>query len=295
MYNKKIQSFSFSSGEAGDSVKKIFPILFSFFLLNACSLQGKAILEEPEREFGWKEKESIPADFVPQTLHLTALGDSLTEGVGSGQGGYVYYFAQELLQLKGVSDVKTENFGVKGLKSAGLLEQLQKGGNDIEEALRRADLIVITIGGNDLMQVVKENFLHLTITPFLKTKIQYEENLRTILQKIRGTNSRATVLVFGLYNPFSYLLEEIPEMDQILARWNETIRGVAEDFAGTYFVEVADLFQRDISSLLYKDQFHPNDEGYRLIARRAFSFLEKDVEPTRDNGWFVKGEGTSEN
>ena len=52
---------------------------------------------------------------------------------------------------------------VKGSRTDQLLERLKE--KEVQEGLKDADYILFTIGGNDLMKVVRQNFAHLTLTP----------------------------------------------------------------------------------------------------------------------------------
>ncbi|CAM5239937.1 Lysophospholipase OS=Lysinibacillus sphaericus OX=1421 GN=LS41612_11240 PE=4 SV=1 [Lysinibacillus sphaericus] len=85
-------------------------------------------------------------------LHYLALGDSLTDGVGDeySQDGYVGRFADSMLAWTSISEVKVENRGKRGRRSDELLKLLKKGHYD--EELQQAQLISLTMGGNDVMK-----------------------------------------------------------------------------------------------------------------------------------------------
>ncbi|MFP1649671.1 GDSL-type esterase/lipase family protein, partial [Enterococcus mundtii] len=87
-------------------------------------------------------------------LHYLALGDSLTDGVGDeySQDGYVGRLADSLLAWPSISDVEVDNRGKRGRRSDQLLKLVKKGHYD--EELQEAQLISLTMGGNDVMKVV---------------------------------------------------------------------------------------------------------------------------------------------
>ena len=59
--------------------------------------------------------------------------------------------------------------------------------------------------------------------------------------------------------------------------WNNGSKAVLERYDRTIFVNVKDLFDgRD--DVLYSDQFHPNEVGYELIARRVYEQLQQHEE-----------------
>ena len=97
-------------------------------------------------------------------LRIVSIGDSLTEGIGdqTESGGYVGILNQtfEDNQL----NIRIENYGKKGNRTDQLLKRLDQ--DDIASAIKKADIVLITIGANDIMKVVKNNILNLTTEPF---------------------------------------------------------------------------------------------------------------------------------
>lgn len=232
------------------------------------------------------EKIDIPGDFIPKPLKIAALGDSLTEGVGASneEGGYIHYLQNDLESLKGVKEVTFYNYGIRGHRSSQLLERIQE--EEVKDHVSKADLIILTIGGNDVMKVVKDNFFDLNLDLFQEGKVSFEDNLNKIMKAVRHINPDAVILLIGLYNPFSQLFANIDEFNQILTDWNEAGQNVVAQYNNSYFVEIEDIFADAGIELLYEDLFHPNDKGYQLIADRVFEAITKDVEPTSEE-WFV--------
>lgn len=259
-------------------MKKIITLLLAFvFLLSACrvdSFQGKL---NHSKHVALLLKEDVPTDFIPQDLTIVSVGDSLTEGVGDSKnrGGYLPYLQSELEKQKGVNHAEFHNFGVKGNRTDQLLKRLQT--TKVQATLQGSDIVIITIGGNDVMKVVRENFSHLKVEYFKKAKRQYENNLHEILQLIRSNNKDAMIVLVGLYNPFYTWFSDLKELDEIIDEWNETSELIIETYEDAYFVKIADLFEFHGESLLYTDYFHPNDRGYELIAGRLFDKLDDEV------------------
>ncbi|PAV33838.1 hypothetical protein CJD29_20640, partial [Bacillus licheniformis] len=115
---------------------------------------------------------------------IAAVGDSLTEGVGDQEKkGYVGMVADELESRSDVKSVTVKNYAVKGSRTDQLLERLKD--KEVQEGLKDADYILFTIGGNDLMKVVRQNFAHLTLTPFRAEQKLFEKRFSNILAEIR--------------------------------------------------------------------------------------------------------------
>jgi len=90
------------------------------------------------------------------------------------------------------------------------------------------------------------------------------------VKKVRAANPRARIFIVGLYNPFV----NAPFgnlLSVLVSKWNSM---EFDRFAGDTnitIVETSDLFSH--RQRLSLDNFHPNDEGYELIARRIAESL----------------------
>lgn len=82
---------------------------------------------------------------------LVILGDSISSGYGLEEDEYNY---GEILGE--YLDYDTQNFAVSGLTTAGLIEKLTD--ENVKKAVSDADLIVISIGGNDFIGTARETF-----------------------------------------------------------------------------------------------------------------------------------------
>lgn len=209
--------------------------------------------------------------FFQREFSIVAIGDSLTKGVGdtTKQGGYVGILDRSINQEKQI--VTFSNFGKTGNRTDQLLKRLEE--PEIIEAIEEAEIILITIGANDIMQVAKENFTHLTYDLFMEEKYLFAERLQEIFANIHEKNPKAHLYLMGVYNPFREYFGEIEELDQIVNEWNHTSQKVTESFSFATFIPIKDLFEASTEHLLSEDQFHPNEIGYRLIAERVLEFL----------------------
>ncbi|ETI69425.1 SGNH/GDSL hydrolase family protein [Neobacillus vireti] len=217
-------------------------------------------------------------DFFEKDQKMVAIGDSLTEGVGdeTKSGGYVgilnHTFEDHNLAIK------IENFGKKGNRSDQLLKRLEN--KEIATAISKADIVLITIGANDIMKVLRSNFTNLTLEPFQIERVEYIERLTAILNRLQELNPDAQIYLIGFYNPFESQFANIKELDMIIDNWNEAGKLLTEEYENVSFVPTEDLFTNSTMNLLAGDQFHPNTKGYKLIAQRVLEYL-KVTEETR--------------
>jgi lysophospholipase L1-like esterase len=235
------------------------------------------------KETGLEMKADLPSSFFPKELHIVAAGDSLTQGVGdsTNSGGYIPYLAEQLEKEKGIRNANFENFGVRGNRADQLL--LRLGSKEIRNSIKDADLIILTIGGNDLMKVVKENFSSLQLNHFTAEQLVFKERLQAIFTKIREQNQQAPIVLIGLYNPFYNWFADVKEMNQIVDEWNFQSQSLVAKDGNAYFVDIHDIFLNNEENLLYTDYFHPNDRGYQLIADRVYQILRQEVVISLEN------------
>lgn len=257
--------------KVGERMKKPFTflvLLFSLLMLVSCS---NPTLYNKEKDVIVTEKKDIPVSFLPQELSIVSVGDSLTQGVGdsTGKGGYVPYLQGLLEETKGVNKADFVNYGVRGNRSDQLLKRIKT--EEVSKSIQKADGVIITIGGNDIMKVVRNNFTNLQVDSFNEQLDEYEKNLFDVMSIIRENNPNAVIILVGVYNPFIKMFSDIKEMNQIVADWNGTSEKVLAKFDHTYFVSIENIFENPTSELLYEDYFHPNDQGYQLIAEAIYN------------------------
>ncbi len=211
--------------------------------------------------------------FTKEEMHVTAIGDSLTQGVGDDvvEGGYVGILEGKINQNKQL--VSFDNYGKRGNRSDQLLKRLDK--PEIEQSIKRADIILITIGANDIMQVLKQNFTSLEMSDFEQPQETYKRQLQEIFQTMKDLNDDAAIYLIGFYNPFGRYFQDIEELNTIVKNWNQTGETVTSQFKQTNFIPIADLFNTTDGDddLLADDHFHPNHRGYQLFARRVLDYI----------------------
>src|SRR5699024_9668157 len=132
----------------------------------------------------------------------------------------------------------------------------------------QADIVIVTIGANDIMKVFKENILNVTLDKFKAEEPAYRERLQTIIDEISEKNSRAQIFLVGFYNPFKGYFTDIDELEHIVNDWNDIGESVVSENNQTNFVPIKDIFDEPEETILSGDNFHPNHHGYELIAER---------------------------
>jgi len=218
---------------------------------------------------------TIPGYFIPKNIHVIGLGDSLTQGVGDElkKEGYFGRVTDKMDEWKGVKEVDATNLSKRGRRSDQLIDKLVD--PEVQSSVKTADLIFLTIGGNDIMKVVKSNLFNLQTEPFYDELGKFENRLDELFSIIRDLNGDAIIIVAGLYNPFTIVTDETNEFEDIIADWNEAIEVRAMMDGGSCFVPVVDLFDSNTDMVYHTDFFHPNAKGYDAMAERFLGELKE--------------------
>jgi lysophospholipase L1-like esterase len=209
-------------------------------------------------------------------INIVALGDSLTKGTGDRTGvGYVGYLKDKLAEVSGKPVFVLNNLGVNGYKTEQLLADLNNK-SSVAETLKQADIIVFTIGGNDLFKYVREELdvLSAEVDPeeLYKSIPEPAARLQQILKRLGEINPTATIVYMGLFNPFLDL-DETRATSLAIAKWNEAAHEFMNTYPNMILVPTYDLFEKNLVKYMYTDHFHPNQEGYQRMADRAVQAL----------------------
>jgi lysophospholipase L1-like esterase len=194
---------------------------------------------------------------------LLAIGDSLTRGTGAAPGsGYVDGAAQELRAKN--PGFRIENLAIEGLETTGLRELLSH--PEPRRLAAAADAIFVSIGGNDLSHGVGRARSESPLEAIGSARRTFETNLDTILGDLRVANPTGRIVLLLLYNPFGDA-ELGAAGSPTIVDWNASAEKIALSH-GVRTVPTFDLFEGR-PERLSRDHFHPNEEGYRLIAQRV--------------------------
>ncbi|PTM59452.1 GDSL-type esterase/lipase family protein [Desmospora activa] len=217
------------------------------------------------------------------SLHYLVLGDSVARGVGSNQSAPHGYSS---LVVKGLGDaeripLQLNNQGVSGQTSQRLLSSLQR--SDLQQQIADADLISLTIGGNDVLKkALQKNNPVSVLSDFPAIQEEYYRNLNNILKEIRGLNPDAPILLTSLYNPISPDESYYGLSVKLLQQWNRGMKKIAYQYGLTHVVDVDDRLRTAHNSWL-SDEIHPNEKGYRLIADGILEEIRNQPRSSADN------------
>jgi len=205
---------------------------------------------------------SSPSSAAPPPLTVAPiiLGDSLARGTGDQTGLGIGGRLVDDLRQRHIAANNIVNLAVNGARTGDLVKQLE--GHNVRVLLGQSNVIIISIGGNDLWG---DNWRNAPPRDPERVIDDVLAQIGTIVASVRAASPRARIFLIGLYNPFA----GTPMGAMLTPLVNEWNAKLIEKFArdpNVVVVQTADLFRwRDRLSV---DRFHPGDEGYALIARR---------------------------
>ena len=185
---------------------------------------------------------TVKAHWKTANSSVSCPGDSLTYGVGDQkkQGGYVSQIKTKL-EAKNNVKVKTANFGVSGNRSDQIEKRL-KTQTKFQTKLKNADVIVMTVGGNDLFQKLQqEMFVSSTQTvnqDMAKALTTYQTKLTSLMHEIRHYNSKSPIFLYSIYNPVYVYFANVSLISKSVAQLNQVDQSVIKADGNTYFVDI---------------------------------------------------------
>lgn len=256
--------------------------------------------------------------------NIVILGDSLAVGYEYGftaeskaYGVGEHLFEQAMFQGLRAS---YSNYGIIGLTSTGLsrwleaavqnkaitVEQMQTGLKDwraaellentssMKQSLMDADLIMLTIGGNDFLKILSQLNLEKKWADWTQTERdelqaniltaaeQYETQLKHILSIIYELNPNAKVVTQNQFLPLpkfqdNYVGIELELANTLVAaqselnkRFDEILQSFTEQNMNIKAVDAAAVIDnnaRNLTAIILKDP-HPNALGYKRLAQQ---------------------------
>ncbi len=259
----------------------VWPVLFTISLVLIVVFIGGLVAslvitstEARINETPRQEKQQTGKPVVTQEddyFELLLIGDSMATGIGDEFGRNLGERYVELVKKEtDVIEWKVVNLSVPGSQTDDWVRLLQD--DFYVDALRTADLIFLSIGGNNLKEIYQATSIA-GLVEYEEALNQYLSDLQTIMNSINELNPDTQVVFIGLYNPYGASIGE--QKIQLLFEWNHKTQLRTDDKPNQVYVPLYDLFKYHQDTYLFLDDFHPNEDGYDAIANRIYEVVGK--------------------
>ena len=209
---------------------------------------------------------------------FVVLGDSIAAGEGASEKAKSY--AELIAAARGFD---LANFAVGGNDSDDLLKILAEN-EEALQAIEQADIIDLSIGGNDLLHTnvitLVLRMIFLGDTSAAQEHIaDFAVNFAVIVETIRELNPDALFIVQTLYN----CMEGVPLVgdayEAAILMLNQVYRDYLAANPGAY--ELADVYAAFMGreGLVFRDRIHPSDAGHEMIAKVVTAIIDGAAPP----------------
>jgi lysophospholipase L1-like esterase len=233
---------------------------------NVIKNKGEKVANNVEKNNNKEDKKEL------KNTIILGLGDSLTKGIGDEKGEG--YFQKTINKLKiDNPKIKGINFAVSGAKTNDLITTINQ--NGVVSAIKEANIIVITIGGNDLFPGWDRLSPDMVKNSTFNSK-DFNNRMDTIFTSIHKINPNTKVYWLTLYNPFEEF-EVLGNTNEYVQLWNFEAEKLSNKYKYVNVIPIFDLFKGKTVSMLYSDNFHPNSIGYEVISERVVQNLSVEI------------------
>ena len=227
---------------------------------------------------------------------LVVLGDSIAEGVGASDkttGGNAALIAE-------ARGYELMNFAVGGIRSEAMLMLLREKEN-IRQGVKKADIITLSIGGNDflvgdLFGILLPALLCDDYSGAGDIVAAYDANFKAIIKEIRKLNPNAKLIVQTLYNPMGSLYRIGEVYETAITMLNDCVYACLGENPGTFLIAEVNAAFKNREELISVDLVHPSDAGHEVIAQVVMDTIDGKKtklppapEPDRaffENAWY---------
>lgn len=198
---------------------------------------------------------------------ILVLGDSIGYGIGDNENMGIGNRYAELIGPREDKDIIVSNLSVSGA----VVSELEQSISQINPSLiAEADLIILSIGGNDLNRLQFQDSVNVDVE-YQEVLSVYKMSLGKIIESLRKGNTGAQLAVVGLYDPYD---NEDPSKTRLLLNWNYETRLLIQNDPKVVYIPTYEQFQYNLDRYLFIDEFHPSSVGYQVIAETLFKILE---------------------
>lgn len=233
-----------------------------------------------------------------KVFEYTALGDSIPNGYTVSEDDKLKNYPRLLaddMEKEGEISVNLSEYTKNGITVNGLYEKYLLDGK-VQGDLKKADLITVTIGANDVLRKFRELYQEVFDADMKVQDIQtileiiqkesvnnpqilaevseiigrwdcddFEKDWKIAMESIRqNQNEGAEVIVTTIYNPVGEL-EAFGVLNQVIARMIDRMNQIIVNYSKVYGYRAANVSGVGTNEYLQSDGLHPNQQGQQMI------------------------------
>ncbi|EJO01744.1 SGNH/GDSL hydrolase family protein [Oenococcus oeni] len=179
-----------------------------------------------------------------QNITVVFLGDSLTYGVGdtAGEHGYTGRVMKLLKKTYPQYKFSSYDFGKPGDRSDQILKRINQS-SEQQQLLKKADLVIMTVGGNDLRQELLKNADTKSASSLTssvkKSSAKYETSLKNLLKRVAILRkSKSSLFIFGNYNPTFVNMASRKDINQDVKLYNAINKKLVKQQTNGYYISI---------------------------------------------------------
>ncbi|MDN6967305.1 lysophospholipase [Oenococcus sp. UCMA 17063] len=179
-----------------------------------------------------------------KNVTVVFLGDSLTFGVGdtAGEHGYTGRVIKLLKKTYPQYKFSSYDFGKPGDRSDQILKRINQSTKQ-RQLLKKADLVIMTVGGNDLRQELLKNVDTKSSTSLTnsvkKSSVKYKASLNNLLKRVANLRkSKSSLFIFGNYNPTFVNMASRTDINQDVKLYNAINEKLVKQQSNGYYVSI---------------------------------------------------------
>lgn len=207
---------------------------------------------------------------------LVALGDSITYGANledSDRSAYPYLIGEE-------ARFEVHNLAVSGWQIGQVKEALREDA-EYQQTVKDADFIAMTIGGNDLLEIISiaetesagdAELMEEFVLQELGSNVVFDK-VGELIEEIQSLTD-AQILLYNVYNPFPSHSKMYRISESLLPQVNAAFADVAESYEGVYLADAYSAYRNKQEDYIIVDDIHPTEEGQAVLAEIGLDALE---------------------
>ncbi|KHE72107.1 GDSL-type esterase/lipase family protein [Halobacillus sp. BBL2006] len=214
----------------------------------------------------------VHMSFAEGSKRLVALGDSIPYGYNLSKDNHQPPKEAFPYLIGSEKRVEVTNLSIPGLTSEELLQAVRSN-EKVRSSIREADYVLVYIGGNDLLNLVKKNkgidgIKVDEIAPVIRDFIYHMYSI--IVEIDRLTDGK--VLVYNLYNPYPAAGDKLNAPLYYINQQYASLIKLLKYFTPIQLIDVYQAYKGHPEYIITGD-VHPTKEGQKALADLTLPYI----------------------